>query len=45
MSAMWNLVMVCLVTVLVSVQDKCTDSAKHPIGLEILLDAADGTPR
>jgi hypothetical protein len=31
-------------TVLVSVQDRCTVCAKHTIGLEIILDASDGTP-
>jgi hypothetical protein len=32
-------------TVLVLVQDKCTVCAKYTIGLEIILDAPDGTPR
>ena len=40
---MWNLVSVCLETVLVSVQDRCTVWAKHTIGSEIVLDAPDGT--
>ena len=31
--------------VLVSVQDRCTVCAKHTIGLEIVLDAPDGTPK
>ena len=31
--------------VLVSVQDRCTISAKCTIGSEIILDAPDGTPR
>jgi hypothetical protein len=31
--------------VLVSVQDRCTVCAKGTIGLEIILDAPDGTPR
>ena len=47
-SVMWvllNLVLVCLETVLVSVQDTCTVCATHTIGLDIVLDAADGTPR
>jgi hypothetical protein len=26
-------------------QDRCTDCAKHTIGLEIILDTPDGTPR
>ena len=41
---MWNLVSVCLETVLVSVQGRCTVSAKCTIGSEIILDAPDGTP-
>jgi hypothetical protein len=32
-------------TVLVSVQDRCTVCTKHTIGLEIILDARDGTLR
>ena len=35
----------CLGTVLVSVQDRCTVCAKHTIGSEIVLDAPGGTPR
>jgi hypothetical protein len=42
---MWNLVLVHLETVLVSVQDKCTVCTKPTIGSEITLDAIDGTPR
>jgi hypothetical protein len=42
---MWNLVSVCLETVLVSVQYRCTICAERTIGLEIVLDAPDGTPR
>jgi hypothetical protein len=42
---MWNLVLVCLEIALVSVQDRCTVSAKCTIGSEIILDAPDGTPR
>jgi hypothetical protein len=54
MWVMWNLVLVhlvaalvsvCFETVLVLVQDKCTVCAKYTIGLEIILDAPDGTPR
>jgi hypothetical protein len=41
---MWNLISVCLETVLVSVQDKCTVYAKHNIGSEIVLDTPNGTP-
>jgi hypothetical protein len=40
----WNLVSVCLETVLLPVQDRCSVCAKRTIGLEILLDAPDGTP-
>jgi hypothetical protein len=42
---LWNLVLIHLDTVLVSVQDWCMVCAKHAIGSEILLDAPDGTPR
>jgi hypothetical protein len=42
---MWNLVLVRLVTVLMSMQDRCTVCTKRTIGLEIVLDAPDGTPR
>jgi hypothetical protein len=45
MWVMWNLVSVRLETLLVSVQDRCTVSAKCTRGLEIVLDAPDGTPR
>jgi hypothetical protein len=34
-----------LETVLGSEQDRCTVCAKRTIGLEIILDEADGTPR
>jgi hypothetical protein len=40
---MWNLVLVRLETVLVSVQDGCTVCAKRTIGSEIILDAPDET--
>jgi hypothetical protein len=30
---------------LIFTQDRCTVCAKHTIGLEIILDALDGTPR
>jgi hypothetical protein len=42
-----NFVLVRLETVLVSVQDRCTVSTEHTIGivgLEIVLEAPDGTP-
>ena len=42
---MWNLILVRLETVLVSVHDRCTVGAKRTIGSEILLDTPDGTPR
>jgi hypothetical protein len=42
---MANLVSVLLEMVLVSMQDRCTVCAKRTIGLEIVLDEADGTPR
>jgi hypothetical protein len=40
-----NLILVSLETVLVSVQDGGTVCAKRTLGLEIILDEADGTPR
>ena len=42
---MSNLVSIRLDTMLVSVQDWCPVCTKHTIGLEIILDASDGTPR
>ena len=42
---MWNLVLVGLEMVLVSVQDRCMVCAERTIGSEIILDAPDGTPR
>jgi hypothetical protein len=42
---MWNLISVYLEIVLESVKQRCTVCAKSTIGLEILLDAPDGTPR
>ena len=41
----WNLVLVRLEIVLVSVQDRCMVCAFSTIGLEIILDAPIGTPR
>jgi hypothetical protein len=41
----WNLVLVGLEIVLVLVQDRCTVCTEHTIGIEIILDAHDGTPR
>jgi hypothetical protein len=45
MWVMSNLVSVHLETVLVLVQDMCMVCAKCTIGVEIILDAPDGTPR
>jgi hypothetical protein len=42
---MANLVSARLETVLGLVQDRCTVCAKCTIGLEIILDEANGTPR
>jgi hypothetical protein len=42
---MWNLVLVHLETVYVSVHDRCTVCTKRTIGSEIILDTLDGTPR
>jgi hypothetical protein len=40
----WYLVLVCLEIVQILTQDRCTVCAKCTIGLEIILDAPDGTP-
>jgi hypothetical protein len=42
---MWNLILVCLETVLVLAQNRCTVCAKRTMGSEIILSAPDGTPR
>ena len=42
---MSNLTSFRLATVLVSVQDRCMVCARCTIGLQIILDAPDGTPR
>jgi hypothetical protein len=42
---LWNLVLIYFKIVLVSVQDRCTVCTKHTIGIEIILDTLDGTPR
>jgi len=39
----WNLASFRLETVLVSGQDRCMVRARHTTGLEIVLDAPDGT--
>jgi hypothetical protein len=41
---MWNLILIRLETVLVLVQDRCTVWTDHTRGIEIILDALDGTP-
>jgi hypothetical protein len=41
----WSLILVHSGTVLVSEQDRCMVCAKHTIGSEIVLYAADGSPR
>jgi hypothetical protein len=42
---MWNLISVCLETLLLLVQNRSTVWAKHTIGSEIILDAPDDTSR
>jgi hypothetical protein len=42
---MWNLILVHLETMLVSMQYRCTVFVEHTIGSEIILDAPDYTPR
>jgi hypothetical protein len=42
---MWNLVPICLETVLVSVHYRYTVCTECTIGLEIIMDRPDGTPR
>jgi hypothetical protein len=44
MWVMWNLALVHLEIVLLSLQDWCTVCAKRTTGSEIILDAPDGTP-
>jgi hypothetical protein len=39
------LVLVCLETVLILTQDRCTVCVERTIGSKIVLDAPDGTPR
>ena len=41
----WKLVLVHLETVLILTQDRYTVCAEQTIGLEIILEAPDGTPR
>jgi hypothetical protein len=42
---MWNLILICVETVLASVKDRCTVCVKRTIGSQIILNAPDGTPR
>jgi hypothetical protein len=42
---MWNIVLVYLEIVLVLVQDRCIVCTEHTIGIEIVQDELDGTPR
>jgi hypothetical protein len=41
----WNLVLVLLEIVLILTQDRCIVYDQRTVGLEIVLDAPDGTPR
>jgi hypothetical protein len=41
----WKLVLVRLEVMLISAQDRSTVCVERTIGLEIILDAPDGTPR
>ena len=45
MWVIWNLAFFRLETVLVSVPDRCMVRTRHTTGLEIVLDAPDGTTR
>ena len=45
MWVMWNLTYFLMETVLVSVQDWCMVCARRTIGLDIVMDALDGTTR
>jgi hypothetical protein len=42
---MCNLVLIYFETVLASVQDRCMVCTERTIGIEIILDALEGTPR
>jgi hypothetical protein len=42
---MWNLDSIHMEIAVLLVQDRCTVCAKRTIGIEIILDAKDGTPR
>ena len=41
----WKLILVGLEIVVILMQDRCTVCVECTIGLEIVLDAPDGTPR
>jgi hypothetical protein len=41
----WKIIFMCLEIVLISKQDRCMVCADCTIGLEIILDAPDSTPR
>jgi hypothetical protein len=41
----WNVISICLETVLVTVQYRCMVCAECTIGSEIILDASNDTPR
>ena len=41
----WKFISVCFEIVLLLTQERCTVCAKHSIGLEVILDRPDGTPR
>ena len=41
----WKLVSICWEIVIILMQDRFMVCAEHTIGLEIILDAPDGTPR
>ena len=45
MWVMWNLVLVYLETILVSMEDRFMVYAEHTICLEVILDTPDRTPR
>jgi hypothetical protein len=45
MWVVWNLVLVYLERMLVSVQDRCMVCTEHTIGIEIILDTLGGTRR
>jgi hypothetical protein len=45
MWVVWNLILVCLEKVLVLVQDRSMVCIEHTIGIEIILDALNGTPQ